>query len=209
MEFSSAHDYHHDTMKKGGLFFLLLGAALLLAVSVDGARVLTQQTAAAAAAEKPAAPVVDVVTPTPTNDDDNNDDKTPSTTTTTNNNNDNKLSVALTADAASTKDAYPLCATCVEFATKSIDYLLNAILNEGVVSTCEQLCAYVPGAVEEQVCTMVCDVAGVAGFVKAVNEADLDGIHLCEMLTRAASPCAPCNTARRRNPIAWSQGFWP
>ena len=168
---------------------LILIGALLLAVasSVNGARILTQDV-------------------TPINSVDTHKTTTaveiPNTL-----DSDNALSVTFTADsAAATNDDYPLCQTCVEFANKAINYLLNAILNEGVMATCGQLCAYVPGAVEEQVCTMVCEMAGVAGFIKAVNSADLDSINLCEMLDESGVNVCPVKHCPTTDPDCLTLG---
>ena len=164
-----------------GVLLVLIGAVLFAVTtlpSADAARILAEQTAAA-------------VEPAPTTD---------VAPVAVNRNDDSKLAVSLITQGAGAKDDYPLCTSCVEFASKSINYLLNAILNDGVMATCGQLCSFAPGPLEQQVCTMVCDVVGIAGFVKAVNSADLDVIYLCEQLNKGGVTVCPVKHCPEETP---------
>lgn len=76
-----------------------------------------------------------------------------------------------------------LCNPCIQFAEQGINVLLNEILNAGVIGGCSKLCGYINGTAAKTACTLVCDVVGVKGFIKALNSTDIDPIYLCEKLT--------------------------
>jgi|AntAceMinimDraft_5_1070358.scaffolds.fasta_scaffold44543_1 hypothetical protein len=148
---------------------LLLGALLVALVafapSTHAARILAQPAAAEKLSAAVVVPSVDLDASSDLgNDVDVDADETLSFGP--------DLSAAFVVDAASTKGTYPLCTTCVAFATRSLTYLLNAVMSKGVMSTCAKLCTHIPGPIIDQTfCSVVCDAAGVAGFAKAIKEA--------------------------------------
>jgi hypothetical protein len=78
------------------------------------------------------------------------------------------------------------CDTCIQFADNALDFLLNAVLNLGIVGSCQALCSYVEQKTGSQivgtVCDILCDIAGIDEFVKIIEKADLDPIYYCELL---------------------------
>ncbi|XP_003383765.1 PREDICTED: countin-3-like [Amphimedon queenslandica] len=79
---------------------------------------------------------------------------------------------------------YRLCGACIEFAEQFINQLLNIILNAGVVGGCAELCGMLPASnTEKEVCAILCDIVGIREFIKIIEEADLDPIYYCELLT--------------------------
>ncbi|XP_076463460.1 countin-3-like [Babylonia areolata] len=79
-----------------------------------------------------------------------------------------------------------LCPTCIQFTEEAINELLDIILNAGVVGTCGTLCQALAQKTGSQalgeVCTILCDIAGVEEFVKLIQKADLDPIYFCELI---------------------------
>jgi len=75
-----------------------------------------------------------------------------------------------------------LCPTCVQLMSNALNYILNAILSGAVMGTCGEVCSYVPGDLEQQVCNLVCDAAGVYAFIEAVQKANLDPIYYCQII---------------------------
>jgi hypothetical protein len=76
------------------------------------------------------------------------------------------------------------CSTCVDFADNALNYLLNAVLNLGIVGSCEAICAYVQsktGQILGLVCNLLCDYVGIDEFIKIIEKADLDPIYYCEL----------------------------
>jgi hypothetical protein len=61
---------------------------------------------------------------------------------------------------------YPLCSLCVQLMLQGLNYLLNAILDRGIVAGCAELCSNLPEKLEAEACNVVCDAAGVAGFIE-------------------------------------------
>jgi len=102
--------------------------------------------------------------------------------------------------AESEKANYPLCGVCVQFAVAGLNYLLNAILNAGVIGGCSELCAYVPGKMEEKVCNVLCDAAGLAGFIEAIKKADLDFIYMCELVDKTGVNICPIQDCPKDTP---------
>lgn len=78
-----------------------------------------------------------------------------------------------------------LCPVCIQVADETLNFLLNAVLNLGIVGSCQILCTYVGesyGKLAEAVCTLLCDGVGIDEFIKIIEKADLDPIYYCELL---------------------------
>jgi len=75
-----------------------------------------------------------------------------------------------------------LCSPCVQLTGQGLSILVNQILNAGVVGSCVKLCGKLESATEQKVCNLVCDIAGIKAFVKALKHADLDPIYFCELI---------------------------
>ena len=79
-----------------------------------------------------------------------------------------------------------LCPECINEAVEVINILLNLILDEGIIGSCNALC----GALENKtnssvigdICLAVCEAYGIDEFVKALVKADLDPIYYCEVV---------------------------
>ena len=85
-------------------------------------------------------------------------------------------------DPANTTD---LCSTCINEAVLVINVLLNAILDEGILATCGDLCGVVANKTGSKVlgdiCDLVCEAFGIDEFVKALIDLDIDPIYYCEI----------------------------
>lgn len=79
-----------------------------------------------------------------------------------------------------------LCPICIQFADDALNFLIDAVLNVGVVGSCQVLCTYVADKTGSQtigtVCNLLCDFAGIDEFIKVLDRADLDPIWYCELL---------------------------
>jgi len=75
-----------------------------------------------------------------------------------------------------------LCSPCVQLGGQSLNILINAILNVGVIGGCGKLCSNLKTAGEQKACDLVCDLVGIKAFIKALSNADLDPIYFCEIL---------------------------
>lgn len=82
--------------------------------------------------------------------------------------------------------AISFCGACIDFADQALDFLLNYVLNVGVVGGCAEICAYAEKVTGSKlvgvVCNALCDIAGIEEFIKIIEEADLDPIWYCELL---------------------------
>jgi len=63
-----------------------------------------------------------------------------------------------------------------------INVLLNAILNGGVIGSCEALCGHINKTVEKGTCMVLCGYVGIKEFIKIINETDPDPIFMCQEL---------------------------
>jgi hypothetical protein len=79
------------------------------------------------------------------------------------------------------------CKACIDFADQALNELLNAVLNIGVLGTCGTICEFVEQATGSEIigvaCNLACDYVGVELFIKIIDQADLDPIYYCELLT--------------------------
>jgi len=78
------------------------------------------------------------------------------------------------------------CKACIDFADQALDYLLNAVINIGIVGSCGELCQYVQDKTGSGalglVCDLLCDFVGIDEFIKILDRVDLDPIWYCELL---------------------------
>ena len=79
-----------------------------------------------------------------------------------------------------------LCGPCIQEAVEVINILLNLILNEGIIQSCDALCGALANRTGSQTigeaCDALCDLVGIGEFVKALVKADLDPIWYCEII---------------------------
>ena len=78
-----------------------------------------------------------------------------------------------------------LCPFCINEAVISINIILNAILNQGIMQSCGDLCAIVANDTKSKIvgdlCDVACDGFGIYEFIRLIITADLDPIWYCEM----------------------------
>jgi len=78
-----------------------------------------------------------------------------------------------------------LCPYCINEAIGVINILLNAILDEGILATCGDLCGVVTNKTGSKalgdICDLVCDGLGLDEFIKEIIKLDLDPIWYCEI----------------------------
>ncbi|CAF3052928.1 unnamed protein product [Rotaria sp. Silwood2] len=63
---------------------------------------------------------------------------------------------------------------------------MNAILDEGILATCDDLCGFVANKTGSKIlgdmCDVVCDAFGIDEFIKALINFDIDPIYYCQIL---------------------------
>lgn len=78
-----------------------------------------------------------------------------------------------------------LCPLCINEAVEAINVILNVILDEGILNTCEELCQKVANKTGSQLIGDICDAAcigfGLDEFIRLIITVDLDPIWYCEM----------------------------
>jgi hypothetical protein len=78
-----------------------------------------------------------------------------------------------------------LCPNCINEAIGVINILLNAILDEGILANCGDLCGVVTNRTGSKalgdICLLVCDGLGLDEFIKGLIKLDLDPIYYCEI----------------------------
>ncbi|CAF0759811.1 unnamed protein product [Adineta steineri] len=78
-----------------------------------------------------------------------------------------------------------LCPACIDIADRSINVLLELILDTGIIGSCSALCQALGqktgSAILATVCDLVCDVVGIDEFIKMIDKADIDPIWYCEI----------------------------
>jgi hypothetical protein len=75
-----------------------------------------------------------------------------------------------------------LCPTCFELITESINELIEAILNGGVLGGCGTVCGVLQNEIEATVCNLLCDYVGIEAFADALNMTDPDPIYVCQVI---------------------------
>ncbi|CAF4828356.1 unnamed protein product [Rotaria sp. Silwood1] len=78
-----------------------------------------------------------------------------------------------------------LCSMCIDEAVEAINVILNVILDEGIMGSCEKLCSIVANKTGVPfigtVCDLACDAIGIDEFIHLIIAADIDPIWYCEM----------------------------
>ena len=85
-----------------------------------------------------------------------------------------------------TKDVgLDLCPTCIDEAVEAINVILNVILDEGIVESCQKLGDIVANKTKSEligtICNLACDAVGIDEFIRLIISFDLDPIWYCEM----------------------------
>ena len=83
------------------------------------------------------------------------------------------------------------CATCNQFIGQNVDRLVLAIA-QGIFSSCKELCYYLNGTLEQQVCSLACIYVGLEGFITLLNETNPDPLYICSV----ADFCPVSNDAK-------------
>jgi len=80
-------------------------------------------------------------------------------------------------------NSYEFCGVCVQLMMVSLNYLVNYILNAGVIGSCSELCTKaLTKPLEQDVCEALCDATGLAAFIKGLEDSDPDPVAACEEL---------------------------
>jgi hypothetical protein len=78
-----------------------------------------------------------------------------------------------------------LCPLCINEAVAEINVLLNLILNQGIVESCQKLCSALANKTGSTfagvVCEIACDGLGIDEFIHEIIRIDLDPIWYCEL----------------------------
>ena len=79
-----------------------------------------------------------------------------------------------------------VCPECIEEAVTIINMLLNLVLDEGIIQSCDALCGALANKTGSEVigdmCDVVCASLGVDEFVRLIIKEDLDPIWYCEII---------------------------
>eukprot|EP00300_Choanocystis_sp_HF-7_P030649 c39531_g1_i1.p2 GENE.c39531_g1_i1~~c39531_g1_i1.p2 ORF type:complete len:282 (+),score=67.34 c39531_g1_i1:33-878(+) len=73
-----------------------------------------------------------------------------------------------------------LCPICLDLISDSINELLQAILQVGVLGGCSGICSKLSHPTEQVACTLICSYVGVDAFVAIIDKIDPDPIEICE-----------------------------
>jgi hypothetical protein len=76
------------------------------------------------------------------------------------------------------------CPFCINEAVAAINVILNVILDEGILGSCEKLCAEVANRTTKlvgDICDVACIAVGIDEFIRLIITADLDPIWYCEL----------------------------
>jgi len=83
-----------------------------------------------------------------------------------------------------TKVGIDLCPECIQEAVEIINVLLNLVLDDVIVQSCNTLCGALANRTGSvligDLCDVACEAFGIDEFVKALIKADLDPIWYCE-----------------------------
>ncbi|CAF4863492.1 unnamed protein product [Rotaria sp. Silwood1] len=78
------------------------------------------------------------------------------------------------------------CPECVDTFSNLIYFVLDGIIEEGIINTCDDICDYVTeksgSPILTIICSVGCDIIGINEFIKLAKEVDLDPIYFCESL---------------------------
>lgn len=79
-----------------------------------------------------------------------------------------------------------LCPLCINEAVELINVVLNVILDEGIMGSCNAICDAVLNKTGSKpladLCLAGCDALGVDEFVKLIVHADIDPIYYCQIV---------------------------
>jgi len=93
---------------------------------------------------------------------------------------------SLNPNIGQTKVGIDLCPECIQEAVEIINVLLNLVLDEGIVQSCNDLCGALANRTGSvligDLCDVACEALGIDEFVKALIKADLDPIWYCEII---------------------------
>jgi len=91
----------------------------------------------------------------------------------------------LTSDIRNNNVGLDLCPMCIDESVEIINVLLNEILDEGILRTCQDFGYFVANKTGSDfagtVCELVCDALGVDEFIHEIIRVDLDPIWYCEI----------------------------
>ncbi|KAG2388247.1 hypothetical protein C9374_000411 [Naegleria lovaniensis] len=96
-----------------------------------------------------------------------------------------QASPATLSRLATAKNSYELCDLCINLLDQTINNLVNIILNVGVIGGCGDICKYLSnlGSLTVVACNLVCDYLGVNEFINMIENADLDAIYGCQLVS--------------------------
>lgn len=96
-----------------------------------------------------------------------------------------------------------ICELCVNFAVQGLNLVANAILNDGVIQGCSAICraAFPKSSIERDACEGLCDAAGVAGFIEAIEHSELDFIYFCQLIDKTGVNVCPIQDCPAANPV--------
>lgn len=90
-----------------------------------------------------------------------------------------------------TKVGVDLCPDCINEVVVVINVLMNAILDEGILQSCGDLCGFVANKTGSKIladmCDVACDAFGIDEFVKLLINLDIDPIYYCQILKMCPS----------------------
>ena len=78
------------------------------------------------------------------------------------------------------------CPACINEVVELINVLLNVILDEGIMGSCDDICHAVFNKTQkkdlEELCFAGCDGLGIDEFIKLIVHADIDPIYYCQIV---------------------------
>jgi hypothetical protein len=91
----------------------------------------------------------------------------------------------LTTQVQSKQVDLDLCPLCINEAVQAINILLNLVVDEGIMGSCNKLCGALANktgsAFAGEICTAVCDGLGIDEFIHEIVNVDIDPIWYCEI----------------------------
>ena len=101
-------------------------------------------------------------------------------------NNQPKKLHRLSSELSHKKVGLDICPECIEEAVEIINFLLNLILDEGIIQSCSALCDALANKTKSviigDICSVACEAFGFDEFVKSLVRTDLDPIYYCELV---------------------------
>jgi len=91
----------------------------------------------------------------------------------------------LTSNARDGNIGIDLCPMCINEAVEAINVILNVILDEGILGSCQKICEAAAKASNSSligtICDLACDAIGLDAFIHLIIDVDLDPIWYCEI----------------------------